>query len=134
MGDGTYASEKKAKNILKLSGTPSAADITSQYKKLALKYHPDKNPGRQQEAGEDFRKLVQAVQVLSTSISTSSDSSDKPSFDFTTVFKDTPFFNSYMQDFSFIPPLQPSQEGPTKHASAFRWYDPKPKLHKDRHG
>ncbi|TIA86455.1 hypothetical protein E3P99_03664 [Wallemia hederae] len=125
----------EAKNILQLTGTPTVAEITAQYKKLALRYHPDKNPGRQQEAAENFKQLVQAVQVLSTSSPTSSDASDKPSFDFSTVFKDTPFFNSYMQDFSHIPPLQPSQEGPTKHNCSFRWYDPpKPETHAGRRG
>ncbi|TIB76103.1 DnaJ-domain-containing protein [Wallemia mellicola] len=150
MDDGTLPTEKKfitiqisvreAKAILGVEGTPTVAGITSQYKKLALRcpdslrYHPDKNPAeKQQEAAERFKQLVQAVQVLSDSLSSSSDTVDSPSFDFTTVFKDTPFFNAYMQDFTYTPPLQPSCPGPSQ--KAFRWYDPpKPQGHRNRHG
>lgn len=70
--------------------------------------------------------MVTAAQLLSTiavdGSKGSSDINDVPSFDFSTVFKDTPFFNSHLQDFTFIPAQQPSQPGPEKHN--FRWYDP----------
>lgn len=40
------ASEKKDNlySILELSSSASIKEIRSQYKKLAMKYHPDKNP------------------------------------------------------------------------------------------
>lgn len=45
-----------------VSETASAAEIKSAYRKLALKYHPDKNG----EAGKDkFQKIQEAYQILS---------------------------------------------------------------------
>lgn len=45
---------------------PSQPQIKSAYKKLALKYHPDKNPGAGQRfAEEQFKKVSEAYSVLS---------------------------------------------------------------------
>ena len=49
-------------------GVPQDAsndDIKKSYRKLALKCHPDKNIGREQEAAEEFKEVCQAFTSLS---------------------------------------------------------------------
>jgi curved DNA-binding protein len=50
--------------ILGIDKTASADDIKKAYRKLAVKYHPDKNPGNK-EAEEKFKKMSEAYAVLS---------------------------------------------------------------------
>ncbi|GIJ84941.1 hypothetical protein Asppvi_003796 [Aspergillus pseudoviridinutans] len=47
--------------------TPSAdlEDIKKQYRKLALKYHPDRNPGRELEFNAKFQAIQAAHEILS---------------------------------------------------------------------
>jgi len=50
--------------ILEISRTATKAEIKKAYRKLAMKYHPDRNPG-DKEAEEKFKKINEAYQVLS---------------------------------------------------------------------
>lgn len=50
--------------VLGVSKDASAEDIKHAYKKLAIKYHPDKNPGNK-EAEEKFKEAAEAYEILS---------------------------------------------------------------------
>lgn len=50
--------------ILGVERSASADDIRKAYRKLAMKYHPDRNPGNKQ-AEEKFKEMNEAYQVLS---------------------------------------------------------------------
>jgi len=49
--------------ILELSRTATESEIKSSYRRLAMKYHPDKNPG-DKEAEEKFKEAAEAYEVL----------------------------------------------------------------------
>uniref|UniRef100_A0A8C3B192 J domain-containing protein n=1 Tax=Cyclopterus lumpus TaxID=8103 RepID=A0A8C3B192_CYCLU len=87
--------------VLGVSQTASQDDIKKAYRKLALKWHPDKNPDNKEEAERKFKELSEAYEVLSdsnkrdaydrygnekirhTGSSSSDFSSDLPGFTFT---------------------------------------------------
>lgn len=50
--------------VLEISKSASEAEIKKAYRKLALKYHPDKNPGDTQ-AEDKFKEAAEAYEVLS---------------------------------------------------------------------
>ncbi|XP_023542917.1 dnaJ homolog subfamily B member 4-like isoform X1 [Cucurbita pepo subsp. pepo] len=52
-------------NILKVSRSASDEDLKRAYKRLALFWHPDKNPANKQEAEAKFKQISEAYDVLS---------------------------------------------------------------------
>ena len=51
--------------ILGIKKNATEAEIKKAYRKLALKWHPDKNPNNREEAEEKFKKINEAYSVLS---------------------------------------------------------------------
>ena len=51
-------------DVLNVTRTASADEIKKAYRKLALQYHPDRNPGNK-EAEEKFKEAAEAYEALS---------------------------------------------------------------------
>ena len=54
-------------SILEVSKTATEDEIKKAYRKMALKYHPDKHPVNREEMEEKFKTVSEAYQVLSDS-------------------------------------------------------------------
>src|SRR6202048_3733078 len=52
--------------LLDVARTATEADIKKAYRRLAMKYHPDRNPG-DKEAEEKFKEAKEAYEILSDS-------------------------------------------------------------------
>ena len=51
-------------DIIGVEKNSSANEIKKSYRKIAMKYHPDKNPG-DKEAEQKFKEAAEAYSVLS---------------------------------------------------------------------
>ncbi|MFH1244860.1 MAG: molecular chaperone DnaJ [Candidatus Omnitrophota bacterium] len=51
--------------VLGVERSASEDEIKRAYRRLALKHHPDKNPGNHKEAEEKFKEICEAYEVLS---------------------------------------------------------------------
>ncbi|HEY8020377.1 MAG TPA: molecular chaperone DnaJ [Thermoanaerobaculia bacterium] len=58
------AAKRDYYEVLEIARTASAGEIKASYRKLAVKFHPDRNPG-DREAEERFKEAAEAYAVLS---------------------------------------------------------------------
>jgi len=63
----TFARRYKYYEILEISKNATQEEIKKAFRRLAKKYHPDRNPGNS-EAEAKFKKINEAYQVLSNSV------------------------------------------------------------------
>ena len=52
-------------DILEVPRNASSDEIKKAYRRLALQFHPDKNPNNREQAEEKFKKIAKAYEVLS---------------------------------------------------------------------
>ncbi|CRH01770.1 DnaJ protein, putative [Plasmodium relictum] len=60
-----HFSSKNFYDILNVKKTSSKNEIKQAYRKLALKYHPDRNPNNRKESEQKFREITEAYETLS---------------------------------------------------------------------
>lgn len=59
----TMASKRDFYEVLGVARTATERDIAAAYRKMALKYHPDRNPG-DPDAAEKFKEAAEAYEIL----------------------------------------------------------------------
>ena len=57
------ANKRDYYDVLGVNRDASAEDIKKAYRKLAMQYHPDRNPGNR-EAEEKFKEAAEAYEIL----------------------------------------------------------------------
>ena len=57
------ATEKDYYELLEVAKSASGEEIKKSYRRLAMKYHPDRNPG-DKEAESKFKEINEAYDVL----------------------------------------------------------------------
>jgi len=62
---GNLSSKRDYYEVLGVQQNATEQELKQAYRRLAIKYHPDKNPG-DKEAEERFKEIAEAYQVLST--------------------------------------------------------------------
>jgi len=50
--------------ILEIPPTSSLKEVKSAYRRMAMKYHPDKNPGKESWAEDRFKEINEAYEAL----------------------------------------------------------------------
>ena len=65
MKGGEKVSKRDYYELLGVERSASPEDVKKAYRKLAMKYHPDKNPG-DQEAENKFKEISEAYEILSS--------------------------------------------------------------------
>lgn len=53
-------------NVLNVGKTATEDDLKKAYRKLAMKWHPDKNPNNKKEAEAQFKQISEAYEVCDT--------------------------------------------------------------------
>ena len=67
MFGGSKSSDIELYDLLNVRKDSSPAEIKKSYRKLAMKYHPDRNPDNKKECGDKFKEISEAHNVLSDS-------------------------------------------------------------------
>ena len=62
----TMSSKRDYYEVLGVSKNSTADEIKKAYRKVAMKYHPDRNPG-DHSAEEKFKEAAEAYEILSDS-------------------------------------------------------------------
>ena len=90
------AQTKDLYKVLGLDKKASQNDIKKAYRKLAMKYHPDKNPENKEVAANKFKEISEAYEILS-------DETKKRQYD---QFGSASFMNNGAQQFRHTDPQE----------------------------